>query len=793
MPARAFAPGVWILQAPDALSAARHAAELAVLPGVMVAHPVRRQVVHKHYPYARPPHDPHFFRQWNFENVDPTATILQRTVDVNVRSAWPFTRGEGVIVACVDDGQDVLHKDLASRVVPELNFNGHTLATNGAHSANFQYHGTAVAGLVAASTDNNVGGTGVAPLARLASWVIFDASDNIPDEETMAAIFQRSPDTVQVQNHSWGNSDFEPLVPGLLEQLAVSNAATLGRGGRGIVMVRSAGNTRIEDYSGHQGVGDVNLDTYANHPYAILIGAVRQDGRVASYSNPGACLVAVTPSGDPDAGFVRIFTTDPTGTAGLSVTSTADFPDRADYAVGSAAFYGTSASAPQGSGVAALMLSANPKLGYRDVQQILALTAWQSDPDDPDLVKNGAGLWVSHNTGFGLIDAGAAVRAAMAWSNRPPLVRRSFTNDSAGAIPDDGLRVEVTGAEVQDNLASIPASGGVGLHPDVPTSSLPLFDAGLANGPITEDLAGRGALVQRRPNSFASKIGYAADAGAEFVIVANDEGTTSRLIMSGTDFTTIPSVMIGKSDGEALRILIGSHPEVRARLHLVSLVRELTVPDTLICEHVGVRLKLQHPRAADLRVTLRSPAGTISILQRPNFNNTSPALDDYTYWSTRHFFESSAGTWSVNVTDEATGQTGTIQSVELILHGTPIVDADADGLDDTWERQWFGNLEARPGDDPDRDGLSNAHEQLMGTDPTRDETLLSADASFLTPSRVRLGWSAVEGRTYEVLSSDDPAGPFSSIATVPGHFPEAGIFVEVPGPGVRSFRIQQHP
>jgi subtilisin family serine protease len=78
---------------------------------------------------------------------------------------------------------------------------------------------------------------------------------------------------------------------------------------------------------------------------------------------------------------------------------------------------GTSFSSPVVSGVAALMLDANPGLGWRDVQEILAATAgrtgspagWSFNGADN---WNGGGMHVSHDYGFGLVDAYAAVRVA---------------------------------------------------------------------------------------------------------------------------------------------------------------------------------------------------------------------------------------------------------------------------------------------------------------------------------------------------------------------------------------------
>jgi len=53
-------------------------------------------------------------------------------------------------------------------------------------------------------------------------------------------------------------------------------------------------------------------------------------------------------------------------------------------------------------------------------------------------------------------------------------------------------------------------------------------------------------------------------------------------------------------------------------------------------------------------------------------------------------------------------------------------DTDGDGLPDIWELGYFGTLDAGPGDDPDRDGLTNLSEYMNGTDPTKYEAKLTA-------------------------------------------------------------------
>ncbi len=68
-------------------------------------------------------------------------------------------------------------------------------------------------------------------------------------------------------------------------------------------------------------------------------------------------------------------------------------------------FGGTSSAAPLAAGVVALMLGVNPSLGWKDVQYILISSASKVDPTDADWVQNGAGRFVNHKYGYGLLNA----------------------------------------------------------------------------------------------------------------------------------------------------------------------------------------------------------------------------------------------------------------------------------------------------------------------------------------------------------------------------------------------------
>jgi len=778
--ARTFAPNMVILQAPDALTALHEADRLAQLSGVVVCYPVqRRPQIAKHGPYAARPNDTYYLEQWTLENRNADGRPLGP--DLNARAAWPFTRGAGAVLAIADDGVELTHPEFAVHVTNGLHFNFESGTPNALPVDVNDNHSTAVAGLALATANNRRGMAGVAPAAHLASWKIFRGDSLAASDEQMMDMFQFRSNAVSVQNHSWGNSDAPQLGPTVLEAIGISNAIAFGRGGRGIVMVRSAGN-------GRESSMNANDDGYASDPRVIGVASIRKDGRAAAYSNPGACLLVATPGGDSDR---SIFTTDRQGaSAGFNTgTYTNDF---ADY-VSSPSVIGTSFAAPQVSGLAALLLSANPNLTYRDVQQILILSARHFDLTDPDLRANAAGLLVSHNVGFGVPDAGLAVGLARSWANRPGLATARASSTNQQSIPEDGLRVVLSGTDTPSTLLSIPASPGQGPHADSPTANLPLVDVGLADTPITTDLTGKAALVRRGGNLFADKIRRAAVAGAAFAVLYNNVNGSERFVMGATDFTPIPAVMIDQNTGEALRDYLQLHPAAPARLQLSAARYSFVITNALICEHVGVRVQTDHSRRGDLRLTLLSPQGTRSVLQHLN-PDASPGPTDWTYYSTHHFYESSAGTWTVSISDEEPLNSGTAQSVELIIRGVAIADSDADGLDDDWETVRFGSLAFGARDDPDGDGITNAREQILGTNPNDGaDPPLALDLSPWDSRLARLSWRGATNRIYEIHSCRDAAAPLALVTNLSGSFPETEWFTPYTNLAEQFFRVRVLP
>jgi subtilisin-like proprotein convertase family protein len=370
------------------------------------------------------------------------------------------------------------------------------------------------------------------------------------------------------------------------------------------------------------------------------------------------------------------------------------------------------------------------------------------------------------------------------------------------AIPDDGLRLLISGDGVPGALASLRAAPSLGPHADSPTRRVPLVDIGPGTNAVLPNLTNKAALILRTTNAldtFARKINYAAQAGAAFAVIYNystnynpDPKTQPGdqvFAIGATDFVPIPAVFIGNSDGEALRSLIETNSATLAQIYLQTTNYVFNVTNTMICEHVGLRVMSDHQSRGDVRITLVSPSGTRSVLQRYNFDPV-PGPVDWTYYSTHHFFESTAGPWTAYFSDEMAGHTGSVRLASLILEGVPIHDRDQNGLDDYWEVSFFNSIFSQSAkDDPDQDGYSNAREQVMGTDPVVPDDPLQVDFSLWNQNYARLSWPSTTYLNYEVWGGTN-LNSFSRLATVPGRFPESEWFTPYKNPACQFFRIR---
>ncbi len=762
-----------------------HALEMAQAlcrePGVIACYPVMRRAYRRGGKFVPIPNDAYFPQVWHADNRDSQGK--RQGIDLNLRAAWNVSRGKGVTVAVADNGLDLEHPDLSERAKQGPHFNFGNNRVDGAFINN-DPHGTAVAGLIAAEGNNAIGVIGAAPEANLASLVIFEidwlGQEGIVSDSALMDMFQFKIDEIAVQNHSWGPYQITQTGIEALSDIGIENAVRNGRRGKGVIIVRAGGNER-ED------LNNANDNGYANDPRSIAVAAVRIDGMPASYSTPGACLLVSAPSGDDL--FPGVATTDLQGEFGEIVFGE---DDAADYLLGNNGFTGTSASTPLVAGIAALLLSANPDLSYRDVQQIFIHASFQPENNDPDIEANGAGFRFSHNIGFGVPNAGFAVELAKIWKNRPAPTEIFKTKRLNRRIADEGLWLEIEGANIPGALRSIQIKPSLGVFAEEGTHRLPLVFVGEALEPIAVPLKGRAALIKRGIDFFAKKIRRAREAGAELAIIYNNLNNDEILLMGSTDFSAIPACSINQNDGEALLDLLGDQPDITAKISLDAATVEFDISDTLICEHVGLRLDTTHSRRGDLRITLVSPSGTRSVLQTLNIDE-SPGPRRWTYWSTKHFFEPSAGVWKLAIIDQTPEATGSIISASLILRGVPILDIDRDGLDDHWERLSFGSLHFNAQDDPDGDGFNNAREQTLQTPPNRPNQPLALDFSLWDSKTMRLSWPAQPGNRFDVLNRTAAGSPPQTIATLSGQFPEIEFLLPIDRSSNAFYTIQKRP
>ncbi len=364
------------------------------------------------------------------------AAVYLRTVDIpndplivdqwylseaNVIPVWQNYTGKGIKIGQFEPGGnfsvgaeilDITHPDLK----PNLDSNWLANTANNIPDT-YSTHATLVAGVIAAAK-NGEGGAGVAYDAKLAGYYITNDGSDLNALKKMTQY--------DIANNSWGartnfnsnfatNSNLENVY-----QYAVAN----GRNGLGTNIVMAGGNERAKG-------GNTNYQALSNNRYSIVVGGINAKTDLGSlqvggspFSNPGASILVSAPASNVQS-TGRLIEADNGSTFG------------SDYSVNQ----GTSFATPIVSGVIALMLEANSKLGYRDVQEILAIssrkvadgnTAWV---DNHASNWNGGGMHVSHDYGYGEVDALAAVRLAETWNTQQTWINEYESNSfSSGSL-----------------------------------------------------------------------------------------------------------------------------------------------------------------------------------------------------------------------------------------------------------------------------------------------------------------------------------------------------------------------
>jgi subtilisin family serine protease len=284
------------------------------------------------------PADPLFRRQWALENRIQQDAYGKEKSDIRIRGAWDVTQGaESVRVAVLDDGVDVNHPDLQNAFI---RVDGNVLAYDAINDSPQQqltkndFHGTRVAGVIAAAINNQVGLAGVAPNTKLIP--IRMGSHSLGREWTSPALFSSAIRKAVELNADVINCSFY-LQPSDSTTADVQYALKNGRQGKGMLFVFAAGDSGSMTYPA----------TLAGNLPVIAVGATNSWDQVKTSKTADGELW--------DSGMGNGLTVVAPGVGIVTTDVAARCPNvQGNYACD---FDGTSSSAPYVAGVVALMLS----------------------------------------------------------------------------------------------------------------------------------------------------------------------------------------------------------------------------------------------------------------------------------------------------------------------------------------------------------------------------------------------------------------------------------------------------
>ena len=333
------------------------------------------------------PNDTNYSNQWHY---------FDQGTSINAEPAWDKATGNGVVVAVIDTGYRP-HADLVGNLLPGYDMisdafigndgNGrdnNALDPGDATSANecgsgslassSSWHGTHVAGTIAAVTNNNSGVAGVAFNAKIVPVRALGKCGGYTSDITDAIIWAAggnvsgvptNKNPAQVINLSLGGS-------GSCSQ--TYTAAINSARANGATVVIAAGNSNINASSA----------VPANCDGIISVAATGPTGAKAGYSNFGSVVDVAAPGGDTSFGQNGgVLSTLNTGTNGPGSDSLAYYQ-------------GTSMAAPHIAGIAALLYEANPKATPDEIKAAIVDSA-------------GPFLGACNQCGSGIADASAAI------------------------------------------------------------------------------------------------------------------------------------------------------------------------------------------------------------------------------------------------------------------------------------------------------------------------------------------------------------------------------------------------
>ncbi len=272
------------------------------------------------------PSDPHFAEQWGLAAIGAPA-------------AWGVTTGSAdVTIAIVDTGVDLTHPDLDGKIVRGWDF-----VNDDADPKDDNGHGTHVAGIAAAESNNGIGVAGVSWGAWIMPIKVLNSSGSGSYADVAAGIVYAVDNGAEVINLSLGGS-----APSEALRAAIQYAYSAN-----VVVVAAAGNTGAE-----------GLMYPAAYPEVIAVGAVDRSVNWAAFSSYGQELDLVAP--------------------GVDIVSTCR---GASYCV----MAGTSMATSHVTGSVALLLGVDPSLNPAEVRALLQASSRDLGPGGPDSYF-GAGL-----------------------------------------------------------------------------------------------------------------------------------------------------------------------------------------------------------------------------------------------------------------------------------------------------------------------------------------------------------------------------------------------------------------
>ena len=296
------------------------------------------------------PNDPQFDNQWGLHNTGQTGGSTD--ADIDAVEGWEFITGSNeTIIAVLDTGVDINHEDLQGNLVSGIN------AITG--SSNQQpygcvtnAHGTACAGIIAASTNNSTGISGVTWNSNIMPIKIMHYDNmNEPPTTTFSAIsagiMYATLNGADVISNSWGGGSLSDIITA-----SIQSAKNSGRNGKGCLIVFSSGNENS------------SVLYPAILPEVIAVGATNENDERCSPSHWGVGQGShFGPELDVVAPGNHIVTIDIMGLSGYSNNN---------Y---NSNFTGTSAATPFVSGLGALIIGYRPEFTADQVQQLIQNTA----------------------------------------------------------------------------------------------------------------------------------------------------------------------------------------------------------------------------------------------------------------------------------------------------------------------------------------------------------------------------------------------------------------------------------